>query len=325
MKSLAAVLALLSISVAHAELLVPKGTKATLRVEYTFASQGEFASLADGENRKWSVRNVVNITANYAADAAQPLGVMHADDAQQQTNITALQSQATAANKKLQPMANDMQAIAAKCGISMTNSGNVSKAQEQAQEACIAKAVSGYADNLEVSPDMQSAGGDIKKMGEMGAGKRFQLWQLVSQSGNYSVNERRSRDFFEMTCSGDHMCKRLVVRKGGGEILSPPGGRSIAGASIFEVDSAKKDLVLKLPLPLTPLESTQTVTSTYSYDKDVGTTKSGMTPWMMPVTKPMTIAVPADLRSASGNKTFKIEGKEAEGGTLTVNWQFSPQ
>ena len=61
------------------------------------------------------------------------------------------------AHKKLEPMQNDVMAMMAKCGITMDGPA-VSAAEEKAQEACMEKAVAEYGNNMEMTPDIKSAG-----------------------------------------------------------------------------------------------------------------------------------------------------------------------
>jgi hypothetical protein len=44
--------------------------------------------------------------------------------------------------------------------------------------------------------------------------------------------------------------------------------------------------------------------------------------WMMKAQQ-ITVAIPADLRTVTGSKSYPIEGQNQEKGTLTVNWTFT--
>ena len=212
-------------SLANAELLAPKGAKAQLKVEYVFTSSGKYTSPAKDVIDNWSVRRVVNMTALYAANAPQAVAVLHADDPAQKAQMASVQARAISAQKKLEPMQNDVMAMMAKCGISM-DGADVSAAEEKAQEACMEKAAFEYGSKLEMTPDIKSAGADIAAIQQTMSGTRFQLWQLTSQSGTYSIDETVSKQVFEMTCTETKVCKRVETTKGGGAI---PGGKSVAG------------------------------------------------------------------------------------------------
>jgi hypothetical protein len=114
---------------AHAQLLAPKGAKGQLKVEYVFVSSGGYTAPAKDVITKWRVRRVVDITAQYTADAPAPVGTLHTSDSSE------VQSRTKSAAKKMQPMVMDMHAVAAKCGVSLTSGEDISKAQE----ACIEK------------------------------------------------------------------------------------------------------------------------------------------------------------------------------------------
>ena len=62
---------------AHAELLAPKGAKAQLTVEYVFTSSGKYTTGKKERIDIWNVRRVVNMTAQYTADAPQAVAVLH--------------------------------------------------------------------------------------------------------------------------------------------------------------------------------------------------------------------------------------------------------
>jgi hypothetical protein len=317
MKFAMALLVVCAVS-AHAEVLVPKGAKGTLTVEYVFTSSGKYTTGKREAIDTWSVKRNVTMTAQYVADAPQAVSVLHQDDSKQKAEMAAMQAKTASAQKKLEPMQNDMMAIAAACGITM-DGPDVSAAEEKAQEACVEKAVTNYGNNMQMTPEIKSAGADIAAVQKTLSGTRFQLWQSTSQSGTYSIDETISKQVFEMTCTETKVCKRVVTNKGGGAI---PGGKS-ASASMIEVDSTGHDMVLQLPMPAAPLPITRTVTTTMiDDDAKGGPTFASLWPSNG---KPITVAIPADLKTVSGTQTTTIPGKQAEGGTLTVNWKFTRQ
>jgi hypothetical protein len=314
------ILAALGVSAAaHAELLAPKGATAELEVKYVFTSTGDVTSSSKDQIDKWRVRREVSLAARYAADAPQPFGSLHKPDGKQQADMAGLKTRSANAKTKMDPMANDMVAIAARCGVTMT-SGSTSKEQE----ACIEKAVSNYANNMQGTSEADSAREDISAMGQTMAGTRFQLWRLTSQRGTYSIDEEHHHQVFEMTCTASKVCRRDDIRKGAGNVPAPPGGRSVAGSSMVEIDTATKDAVITLPLPLAPLEYTQVVTSSIPGEQN-STKKTAAPPWMLRAAQPMTVSIPGNVANVSGTKTIPVEGKGADGGTITVTWQFTRQ
>jgi hypothetical protein len=193
MKAVIAWVVCLSVtSLAHAELLAPKGAKAQLKVEYVFASSGKVITGSKERIDIWNVRRVVNVMAQYTADAPQAVAVLHADDAKQKTEMAGVQARVMSANKKLEPMQNDVMAMMAKCGITM-DGPSVSAAEEKAQEACMEKSVTEYGNNVQMTPDIKSAGQDIAAVQKTMSGTRFQLWQSTSLSGTYSIDESISK------------------------------------------------------------------------------------------------------------------------------------
>lgn len=65
---------------AQAQLLVQKGARVRLDVEYTFASAGRYESSSKDQTRVWDSRKTVTMNAIYSADAPQAFGALHADD-----------------------------------------------------------------------------------------------------------------------------------------------------------------------------------------------------------------------------------------------------
>lgn len=301
---------------AHAQLVAPKGAKATLKVEYTYLSAGDFWGSARDTHDTWNVKRTATMTAVYAADAPQAFGMLHSKDAKQNQDIQQVQAKANATMAKMQPTMGDMMKIVQDCG-----GGDTKESQ-----ACIEKKVSNYGNNMSDAQlgQMKSAGEDVSALNKMATGNRFQLWKLTSQSGEYLVSEDLFHQVFEMTCTATKPCKRTTRISGGGKVPAPPGGASIAGASVFEVDSEKHDLVLQLPVPLAALDAQQTVVTNIQGETG-GTSRVTVRPWMMPAMKPMTISIATDLRSVSGQKDIEIPGRQHEGGVLRVSWQFFQQ
>ena len=155
---------------------------------------------------------------------------------------------------------------------------------------------------------MRSARDDVASAGKMATAARFQMWKQTSQVGTYRIDEVRNRQVFEMTCTTVKTCKRNETRAGAGSIAPPSGNKSAPGASMIEVDSDGKDLAVMLPLPLALLGYTQTVITSIPEDDSGGTSKQVSSPWMLPATKAMTVAIPGDLKTVSGSKSFKIDG-----------------
>ena len=303
MKIRIALLFVLSAATAQAQLFVPIGTKGTLKVEYLYTAAGKSGTENDGNIQEWKVRRVINITANYVAEAPQVIGTLHKMDARQQAALDKQRTDVQAFAKKMEPTMNDMMAIAERCGES---------------EACIEKEISEYGnkmDKSQIQADKKTVA-DLTRPGET----RYQRWRSTSMNGTYSIDETTSLQVFEMTCTRTKVCKRTVTTKGGGA-LPQPGNGSVEGLAMMEVDSVAKDMALMLPGTLLPLK-VDTVVQTSIMDDD---TKGGpgFAKPMYKNQETLVIAIPGDSVTNSGTRTFKGTGHYAESGTLTVTWSFT--
>lgn len=305
---------------AHAEVIVPKGQKATLRVEYVFTSAGRYVSPSKDQKRDWSAKRTVILTANYVAEAAQAMGALHKDDPKQRQQMAAIQSGVTSAAKKMEPTMKDMMAITERCE---REAALPNDRQDEARfEACIGQAITSYQMTDEQQANAKAAGQLAGNIGAQMSAQRFQLWKLVSQDGQYTIDETYNRQVYEMTCTDVKVCKSSETRRGGGRIPSPPGKAGV-GASLLEVDAEKKDMIMMLPMPLAPLTYTRTLTTSIPDEKNEIRDADVMPiQWMMKAQQ-VSVAIPADLRTASGSKTYAIGGENEEKGTLTVNWTFT--
>ena len=173
------------------------------------------------------------------------------------------------AHKKLEPMQNDVMAMMAKCGITM-DGPSVSAAEEKAQEACMEKAATEYGNNMEMTPDIKSAGDDIAAVQKTMSGTRFQLWRSTSQSGTYSIDENISKQVFEMTCTETKVCKRVVTTKGSGAIPPPQAASRFPARRCWKSIAPGATWCCNLPMPSLPLPITKTVTTTIIDDDAKG-------------------------------------------------------
>jgi hypothetical protein len=289
---------------AHAELLVAKGARATLNVQYEYVAIGKKADKY--EPREWQVNRTINFTTQMKADTQQPGSTLRPMEAAQMADLKNKEAHIASAQKKMQPTMNDMMKIADKCGDN---------------EDCITKAVTEYGMNMEITPELASARQDIAVASKQG-GPRYQVWQPVSQSGNYSVDELYRGQTADPLClqKPKQRCNRQETRKGKGAI-SPPPGQANASTALLEVDSAKKEIYVTLPVPLTPISYSRAVVSDYP-EEERGASEGVLVNLLREI-KPLTATIPADLHAVSGTQSYKQKGVEGEGGTLTVKWQFS--
>ena len=181
-------------------------------------------------------------------------------------------------------------------------------------EACITKRVYAYGTSTNLKPQQASLN-DMAK-----PGTRFQLWRSTSQSGSYQVTEHSEYQVYEMTCSDTRVCKRTTDTHGGGPIPGVADGRSAAGASMFEVDGVKKDIVLMLPVPVTPLPVDTRVATTIP-DDDAKSARGFAKP-ILADARQIIVPLERDRIESSGTQTYRIDGEGIEGGTLTVTWSL---
>jgi hypothetical protein len=303
----ASALLLLSLTApACAQLLAPRGAKATLEVEYLYTAAGTSGRRNDTDTLdEWKVRRVVNITAQYVAEEPMAIGVLHKPDATQQAAIDSQQKQIQDFSQKMAPTVADMMQIADRCG---------------EDEACIEKAIAEYGNKMDVK-EMQARKEEGQAIFKPGT-PRYQLWRLTSQNGTYEIDETISRQVFEMTCTRTKVCKRTVTTRGKGAIQPPPGA-PVAGTSLLEVDSAKKDMATKMPVPLQPLKVESRVET--SIPDDDYKAEQILQMRILGRAESLTLAIPGDALQASGTATIKDTGHGAESGTLTVKWTFERQ
>lgn len=296
-------LLLLSITVsAQAQLLVPRGTKGILEVQYLYTAQGN-SGRGKGVDSidEWNVRRVLNLTAHYVAEEPGAIGALH----QSGTQTAALNkkvNQAQAFGKKMEPAVADMMKIAERCG---------------EDEGCIEKAITDYGNQMDLK-EMQARKGEAAAIFNQGAA-RYQLWRLTAQSGTYEVDELTTRQVFEMTCTQTQVCKRTVTRRGKGPIPAPPAG-SLDSASLLEIDSTNKDLAAKMPMPLRELAVETKVQSTIPDDDFQPGPNFPML--LFKNVDTLTLAITSGQLPASGTHTIRNTGKGAESGTTTVKWTF---
>jgi hypothetical protein len=308
MKYLVPLLLAPCVALAQSPLLARPGAQGTLTVQYQYSSRGSYVSPSKDQKHDWQVSRTVNITAQMQASPPQPIAAMHEADQRKQTQE--LQKRAASIQKKAEPTMNDMMAIAERCGDN---------------EACITKAVSEYGMSMSSDQvnDLKSIQADVNDM--MGDA-RYQMWQLVSQKGTYTLDETYHRQVYEMTCTDKAPCRSEEVRKGGGPLPLPPGAKAGVGVAMLEVDATRKDMVILLPVPLMPLDYTRTLTANLpDEDRKSGVSKGLAPNYLAKASERFTVSIPAGTNAMSGTRTLKLDGDDGEGGTLAIHWTFTRQ
>jgi hypothetical protein len=306
MKYVHALLIALLASSAQAQLIVPKGTQATLKVTYQFKSDGNVEASSKDRKARWRATRVVEITANYVAEAPQAFSALRQEEPQNRQNMASLQTKVETAQKTLQPTMNDMLKIAEKCN---------------EDEDCITRELTAYGNQMDPGT-IQKGKQQVDEVMQAATATRYQMWKLVSQRGTYRIDEEITKQVYEMTCTETRVCRSVETRKGAGDIAPPAGGKRGDGVSFLEVDSVNKDILGVLPVPLSQMTYTRTVNTTIP-DETGGVTQETSPPWMLKANKPDAVRIPGALTTVSGSQTYKVDGAEDQGGTLTVNWTFT--
>jgi len=307
---LATALTILASAATRADNFAAKGAKATLSVEYVYASNGKTQDQND--SRQWSVTRTVKLSADLVAQTPQPLPTMHEMEAGQKADLKNKQEKAQSAQEKMAPVQADIEKIMAKCG---------------EDEACLEREIQKYGMSNSDSAKMntaRSADKDIAVASNQGPA-RYQLWTAASQKGTYSIEETRHEVLADPACGASLHCTTDENAKAAGEIPLPPGAKAAAsglpGFSMAEIDAGGKTLAIVLPVPLSPLPYTKTV-KTNSPDRKSGTFQE-LVRCPPKDLKPVRVALKGGGRDESGTEEIKIAGAGGDGGTLTIRWKLT--
>jgi hypothetical protein len=303
----------------------PAGTKATLSVDYIYESAGKAQdSIA---LRQWRVKRSVSLSAQLAAQAPSAMPQTQALDAGQMAELKNKGDKAQAIATQMAPMTNDVQSIMSKCG---------------EDEACLSREVQKMGAAMAGTPQLATAlrARDEAQQAFQPSAPRYQAWRPTAQTGRYVIDETLHVVHADPICHKlpQQRCTRDERRQGAGDLALPataqnPGAAT--GFSAVEIDAAKHLLTLRLPVPLLPLDYTETITS----DEPAGThdtpTPKGPQAKQMPFRvvvdgklnqdKPLTIALKGGWRSQSGEQVHAVKGDAGAGGKLTVRWRFAVQ
>ena len=284
---------------ARADLLAAKGAKGTLEVEFVFESSGKKADRND--SREWKTKRSLKLSADMAAQAPQPYSTLHDMTAGEKADLKKKEAAVQSAQKTMAPTSAAIEKIMAKCG---------------EDEACISREVQALGFSMEGSPVIESAKKDAAVATKQGPAT-YQTWRPTLQKGTYAIEESSHALLADPACPNLH-CTRDETRKGGGEVPLPPGAKpeAAAGFSAVEVDSTGKTLTVVLPVPLSLLPYTETV-STNQPDEKSGTSKQ-LLRFPPDDLKPVKVALKGDGRDQSGTENIPVPN-----GTLTVRWKFT--
>ena len=306
----ATALTILAAAATRADNFAAKGAKATLTVEYVYASNGKTQDRND--SHQWSVTRTVKLSADLIAQTPQPLPTMHEMEAGQKADLKNKQEKAQSAQEKMAPVQADIQKIMAKCG---------------EDEACLEREIQKYGMSNSDSAKMNSARSadkDIAVAANQGPA-RYQLWTAASQRGTYSIEESRHDVVADPACGASMQCTTDENAKGAGEVPLPPGAKAAASGppslAMAEIDAGGKTVAIVLPVPLSMLPYTKTIKSN-SPDRKSGTSQD-LVRCPPKDLKPVRVALKGGGRDESGTEEIKIAGAGADGGTLTIRWKLT--
>ncbi len=293
------------------------GAKATVTVEYRFEAQGKKQDKYD--LHEWQLQRRAELKAELKAKKPQSLPGLHPMEAAQTARREQQQAQAQKAATQMAPMMAQAQAIMDRCGD---------------DEACIERESMKMAAGLspQQSADAQKTGRETAAVMKPGA-DRYQIWEGLTQSGSYQIDERWQVVHADPICVRlpRQRCTHELLRKGAGT-LAPAKTPAMA-----EIDTQGGSMVLMLPIPL----ATFAYVETHNTDEPEGT-HSEPTPkgprnlqLMMRVTPegkspaPLRVALKGGWRSQSGEEIIPMSIGPWHGapgdGRLIVRWRFAAQ
>lgn len=288
-----------------AEVLVPKGTKANVTVEYTFESSGKTPPQKGSKDaREWRTKRSARVTAELVAEKPQEYAQLKDMTAAQKEDLKTKQEKAKSAQEKMAPLQADIEKIMAKCG---------------EDEACMQREIQKYGMANSDSATMNSARSadeDIRAVGKTGPAN-YQIWRAVGQSGTYSIDEWEAVTDADPACmeKPGGVCHSDVTKKGSGNVPLPAGVKASASGATFEVDAAGKTMTVVLPTPIGPLPYTQ-VAKTDRPGQKSGTT-NGLLHFPGSLPKPITVTLTGGTLAQSGTESLAVEG-----GTVTAKWRI---
>jgi hypothetical protein len=276
---------------------------------------------------EWRVKRTASLVADLAAHGATAMPTVQAISASQTAALQGKVAQAQAVQAQNAPMMADVQKIMERCG---------------EDEACISREAQKMGAAMQGTGQVATMKKGVAEMSRQDA-LRYQAWRATAQKGTYAIEEAVNISVTDPICFGKprNRCTRSEVRNGAGDI--PPGmdesskGRRVVspGLSAVEVDANRNTLTVVLPVPLTMLPYTETITTDEpagTHDTPtpkgprsrqmvyrVSTDGSGM------MGKSFTVPLKAGARSQSGEQVVKLTGKFGDEGTLRVKWRFSMQ
>lgn len=298
-----------------AEAFAAPGAQATLTVDYVYESAGKTQDRND--LREWRSRRRLSLSADLRSTAPTALPAMQALDGAQMAQLdrqaTQMRQFATAA----EPVTADVGKIMAKCG---------------EDEACLERQMAkmGLAMAGTSRADAVSQAGRQAMQAVQPGAPRYQTWHATAQTGRYTIDDSFRSVLADPICQPTLRCTRHELRSGAGPV--PPltaTARDVGLYHAVELDAAQNTLTLRLPVPLSPLPYTETITTDEPAGARDTPTPKGPQPKSLvfrtaATGQPaaITVALRGGWRSQSGEQVVTMKGPAGEGGRLTARWRF---
>jgi hypothetical protein len=324
------VLLLCTTAAAQADVLVERGHRATLSVDYSYESVGSSpGSIASAE---WRVKRSLTTSVTLEAGAPMAMAQMQAPDAAQVAELEARAAAGQQVAAQLAPNMGNIAAFAAGAEALVAKCGD--------DEECFTREAQKFLQGSNAAELGQAAGVAQQGLGSAFApdAPRYQVWQQIAQlPGTYLIDEALSVRSRDPICIGQprDTCTIDELRTGGGVA---PGG-SGRGPAAFEVDSQGKTLMMMLPLVTTGLKYKRTFTSTHPEDESGESQAELGFPGALALPashasqptdvrielQPLTMSFTGDTLPTTGTRTFEATGDSGERVKLTVAWRLAVQ
>lgn len=279
----------------------------TLTVVYEFTGSGVEKPKSNEKHVNWDIKDRYELKTNMTAKKPSGFGSFHKLDAAGQVREADRQKNAELAAKDMAPMMAGAEQIMAKCGD---------------DEQCLMRELMKLAQGMDPAK-AASAKSKVAAASVMPA-DRYQLFELSTATGTYSIDERSYEAYFDAACSfkNEATCAINKTVKGSGALTDGDGKTTMKGMVIGELDLQTGSLIMTFPLP-GAAKATKTITSA-SKDQKSGT--EAVTYFLsVPNTQDIKLAAMCGAcKTATGTFTKELDDKLlGRKGTLKVTWTFN--
>jgi len=290
----------------------PKDSEAKLTVVFEFKGGGEDLPQSKERHVTWSLTERYETTSTLKASVLSPAGGLHKADAKTVADMAGRQAAAESAQKNMQPMMDQAQAIMAKCGD---------------DQACMQRETMKMAQALQANPAQQQKNQAAKSAMDKAAApvaQRFQMFQGGKQATTYKIDGKAREAYFDAACGlkTEERCAYETVIKGAGA-AGDEKGNPLPSTGYAEIDYETGSLMLTLPNPGV-LKVSKTVTSANNKQIKTGTTEQTRSAFNASVFKDAIEVKCGECKAANGKVTKEINDQFlGRKGTLTATWTFT--